>query len=91
MKYSTQPVLSLPLFTGVNAYDSTNSLRNDKSVSAHSSIRRILILLATDIPHWATSLYSQILSLEVFWFYYAGKTMSEIANIFQFPLTFVYA
>ena len=49
MKYSTQPVLSLPLFTGVNAYDSTNSLRNDKSVSAHSSIRRIPILLAVDV------------------------------------------
>ena len=68
-----------------------NSSRNDKSVSAHSSICRILILLTTDIPHWATSPYSQIPSLEVFWFYYAGKTMSEIANIFQFPLTFVYA
>ena len=27
----------------------TNSLRNDKSVSAHSSIRRIPILLAVDV------------------------------------------
>ena len=49
MQYSTQPAPSLPLFTGVNAYDSTNSLRNDKSVSAHSSIRRIPILLAVDV------------------------------------------
>jgi len=65
------------------------SLRNDNSVSAHSSIRGVPILLVVDTPLWATSPHSQIPSVGCLYFHWRGGLelgpMGQLSHWFWWP------